>query len=79
MLSPQARRCNNWHPAKTTPLANHDYRRHLAVNPSLTIPRRLRYRKDFGSRVVARLMAWRPRRGINERSSFNAFFNLGDF
>src|ERR1051326_8789877 len=24
-------------------------------------------------------MAWRPRRGINERSFIQAFFNLGDF
>jgi len=29
--------------------------------------------------VVARLMAWRPRRGINERSSFAVLFNLGEF
>ena len=28
---------------------------------ALTILCRLRYRKDFGGRVVARLMAWRPR------------------
>ena len=49
----------------------------LASNTSLTILCRLRYRKDFGSRVVARLMAWRPRRGINERSSFAAFIQSG--
>src|SRR5580658_4694322 len=30
-------------------------------NTALTILCRLRYRKDFGGRVVARLMAWRPR------------------
>src|SRR5438270_6580070 len=45
----------------------------IFVNRSLTILCSLRYRKDFGSSVVARLMAWRPRRGINERSSFAAF------
>jgi hypothetical protein len=37
------------------------YHQHSVPNTALTILCRLRYRKDFGGRVVARLMAWRPR------------------
>ena len=37
------------------------YHRRVRSNTALTILCRLRYSKDFGGRVVARLMAWRPR------------------
>ena len=47
---------------------------------SLTFPCTLRYRKDFGSPVVARLMAWRPALVESTAVFFRSFYSiLGEF